>query len=411
MSEDLAACSLDRDCAAGSLCYRAISSSWLVDAVPGANTSGTCLCNAWYGWRGRTCGELSAGSYLLVVVCALQICVAVGVGVFSAHDVVRLFAHGKVQLTSGLRTTLSLLLVGMTITMWSICVILATLRPQDFNAFPGGGNEKFSFWTVLMRPAVFATTVLTVFCAANVSVMWVEVAFNAKSMRKGVGTVQRYKYATYGFLGLFSAVQAAMAAVGKWDLAAVAAQPFLVVLLIVFIVGRRRMLAVLESSLQLSLDGSGSSKQSEAAGKEETAKQRKLRRAMISIQRCSLHVCIGIFGVTVSGLIYFIFNSLLAPVPGTSGSQEFSRYGQFSWLTFVAQLIVLSVIYVNAAIFLYTHRGNKKIIKQCEGEHSTEQSSATKDEPSFQPSRMEVSFLAPASKAVDRSAKIDVEEV
>jgi hypothetical protein len=224
--------------------------------------------------------------------------------------------------------------------------------------------------------------------------MWVEVAFNAKSMRKSAGSVQRYRYATYGFLALFSAVQAAMAAVAKWDLAAVAAQPFLIVLLIVFVVGRRRMLAVLESSLQLSLDNSGSSKQNEAAGQEETAKQRKLRRAMISIQRCSLHVCIGVLGVIVSGGIYFLFNSFLAPVRGTPGSREFARYGHFSWLTCVAQLIVLSIIYVIVTIFLYTHRGNKKIIKQSQGEHSTEQSSGgTKDEPSVQPSKMEVSFL------------------
>ncbi len=407
-------CGLDRDCAAGMLCYHANSSSWLMSTVAGADADGTCLCNAWYGWGGPACMELSAGSYLLVTVCALQICVALGMGAFSAHDVVRLFANGKVQMTAGLRTTLSLLLVSLTITLWSICVILATTRPQDFDAIPGG-EEKFSFWTVVMRPAVFATTVLTVFCCVNVSVMWVEVAFNARSMRKGGVTVQRYKYVSYGFLLLFSAVQAALAAVAKWDLAAVAAQPFLVVLLVVFVVGRRRMLAVLESSLQLSLGDSAASKQSSeatlgGAGKEETAKQQKLRRAMVSIQRCSLHVCIGIFGVTIAGIIYFVFNSLLAKVKGTSGSREFARYGQFSWLTCAAQLIVISIIYVNFSIFLYTHRGNKKIIKQVQGTSSTEHSSASKDEPSFQPSKMEVSFLAPA-RGADRSAKIDVGDV
>jgi uncharacterized BrkB/YihY/UPF0761 family membrane protein len=357
--------------------------------------------------------ELSAGSYVLVTVCALQICVALGMGWFTAHDVVRLFANGKVQMTSGLRTTLSLLLVSVTITLWSICTILATMRPQDFNAFPGA-EEKFSFWGVAMRPAVFATIVLTVFCCVNVSVMWVEVAFNAKNLRQGGVTVQRYKYASYGFLLLFSAVQAAIALVGKWDIATVAAQPFLVVLLVVFLVGRRRMLAVLETSLHLSLGDSAASKQSSevasGAGKEETTKQRKLRRAMVSIQRCSLHVCIGIVGVTITGLIYFVFSSLLAKVKGTSGSREFARYGQFSWLTLAAQLIVIFVIYAVFTIFLYTHRGNQKIIKQVQGASSSDSSSASKDETSFQPSKMEVSFLAPA-RGVDRLAKIDVEEV
>jgi hypothetical protein len=400
---DLTSCKLDRDCAAGMLCYNANSSSWLTSLVPGADANGTCLCNAWYGWGGPACTELSAGSYLLAITCALQICVALGICAFSVQDLMKLFANGKVQMTAGMRTTVSLVLVSLTIIIWSTCVILAVVRPQDFNEIPGG-EEKFSFWTVMMRPAVFATTVLTVFCAVNVSVMWVEVAFNARSMRQGGVTVQHYKYASYGFLFLFSAVQAALAAVGKWDLAAVAAQPFMIVLLVVFLVGRRRMLAVLDSSLQLSLGTSGTgSKDNSETGKEEKAKQQKLRRAMDSIQRCSLHVCLGIFGLAISGVVYFVFNSLLAKVKGTGGAREFARYGQFSWLTPVTQCIVLSIIYINFTIFLYTHRGNRKIIKQAQGASSTQHSSASKEEPSFQPSRMEVSFLAPA-KGAGRSA-------
>lgn len=416
-------CTDDFDCEADAgLCYKNVSwfnYSSLPGWSPDGEMTGFCECSTWYSFRssdGVQCDQIAgvSGIFVFVFFGVLSV-VAFTCAIIGTVDFVQLIATNKrtgtpVTFDASFVTLASVILALAFHLGWSISTILIAHDPTAYTVKSlNQEGEKLSTWSANNKFNIFFTILFSFVAAINISVMWIELAFRAKSLKTRIRTqIHYYKKAVQAVTVLFVLIMGSVAAIGAWNLATLVAFPFLAGLLVTFTVGRVRMTAVLAHAMSLE----GSSKQTGAnesmeAGsgsggsfmktvkrdkKKKDAKERT-RRAMVAIKRVSTHVILGILGVLLSGIGYLLTNDII----WSAGWKEVAPTRGFSWVTLVNSCIPLALLYVNCAIFFYAHRNTKKVVRRARGGQFSSASGTGSKQTSEAPSSMLVTTYAPGN--------------
>lgn len=414
---DPVGCDNDFDCVSGALCYNN-KTKWFDTNSSSLDGSGFCECSTWYTFRskdGITCTEVSGpGSTYVLSAFGTMATVAAVAALLGWFDFFRLYK--STRSTGGLKFDASLItLLSVTIGLsfhsaWSSLIMMIASNPEDYEADAQNGRddiEKLSQWSLVMRPILFMSVVFTFISAVNISVMWIELAYRAKSLKARVRTgIHYYKRGVYTTMFFFCIAMGTVAALGRWELATLVAFPFLLGLGVTFTIGRRRMVTVLKQAMTMDRGGDGdtsgsggyssnaesnSKTESEApsmnestndgtyasstltrkAGgrkkkrgkKKEKDMKERTRRAMLAVKRVSGHVIMGIVGVVISGGLYFLVNNMLTPF----GWKDLCRPDQLCIVVIVNSLVPLALLYVLLAIFHYSHRNTMKLIRRANG--------------------------------------------
>ncbi len=378
----LSACTFDFDCkVAAEVCFTNVSWSDLDDA------EGFCSCSTFYGWQGENCDENGLMTYYVLFTQGFSGVLAGLMLLVSIVDITKLIsAQKRVTFTSNTITLLSCFFSLFFFTLWCVFRILIVVDRDAYTEFVNGAEdaEKVSTWSYINRPIMFFVFLFATIASINVSVMWVEVAWRAKKMRTTViQNPKFYRIKVYWFQGLFCVAMGGCAAAGVWDIAIFVALPFLLVIAFAFWVGRNRMQDLLgemasstpSSQMDTSNEGGGESSKGFMFGRVKKKKDKvaQTRRTLKSIRLTSLNVIIGVVITVLSGIFYFLFNSILAE----GGWKEFSQPGTFAPPLFFSDLTANAILYILFWIYRYSHRNTVKIIRRTRGTGTSYESNGT----------------------------------
>jgi len=345
----MASCQIDRDCVdPGRVCY--VNVSWLPQEVLESG-EGQCLCNAFYGWSGPNCDQLTLMSYFFLASCAVQACFAVWFFLRAFNDSFLLVRYRGFTWTS-LDITLAAVVAGMLLhIVWRCLLAAIVLSPGHFNKFLEDDEdaEKFTDIIVFQQPVVLLSLGFTTVACMNVSVMWIEIAMRVKQMRTRLTrNVTYYRRSMFIFQGVFILVMALFAILNLFEQVFAAGAPFLLVLMVLFIVGRRRLAEVLKGAIEVETSSKGA--QTSNTGSSRSSQQ--ARATMEAINLTSLRVIFSITLAFVFGALYILFNVVLDP----NGSREFSQPGKFGVAQFALEGLSVSLLMMLIAIEMYARR-------------------------------------------------------
>mmetsp|Transcript_19243 Transcript_19243/g.31598 ORF Transcript_19243/g.31598 Transcript_19243/m.31598 type:complete len:409 (-) Transcript_19243:38-1264(-) len=354
-------CKVDNDCPATKICY--IGVEW------GPTTEGFCQCNTWYGYQGDNCDEFGTTTNVMLAVIIFQIVIGVVLACFALSAWFKYMYTFRKDLLSSPATLVTLTAATLAVVSFVVCrllVVLSTASPNAHDAWTSWAEDatKTDVYTLAARPFIFLTQLFTVVAALHVSVLWVEIANNANKMRvNNVKTVTKYRRAVVVTEILFGIAIGVVAALGKFQLSVVVGLPFITIMIVTFLVGRHRMVSLLNVTLTSSVnEGSSSAEKS----KEKDAIHRT-RRAMRAINRCSLLVVIGLVGVLIFSLLYFIMGSTFV---FDAGWKKFAPYGSFASIYLINDVMYWSMFLVQVAVLHYSYRNAMKLIRRKLGIHS-----------------------------------------
>ena len=349
-------CVSDRDCPDAQVCY-----SSNLSHVP-TNYS-ACFCNAWWGWtdEANNCEGKTATWFFLLIMLALELILACPSFVLSTIDCVRLVSGARKQsmrIRTILIASLSLpLSLGFYIT-WRIFTLLSLFNPSgakvDAEALvwkdgaPALRNETFAQYEITERPFIFCSLLFGTSATSAVGLLWLSVAESIKIMQVDHVSTWREMIALLGVFFGFSIGFIALAV--DWTVALMASVPFLAVLIVMLVKGRRGMIDLLHQAISLSY--------ANAAGMgNHDNRYRKEKRALKAINVTALNIILGLSGVLLFGLTYFGF-----VVASGISPREFDRIGGFSWTTFINELATACILYILLSVFYYMHRNTNKLL-------------------------------------------------
>jgi len=260
--------------------------------------------------------------------------------------------------------SLAALSVAIT-TFWiqRLLALLGVVFPQDFDAF---SSEKFDARKQDHYVTAFAVMFLlneyfAVVAALNTSVMWLEIAVNSKHLHRGSDKLQMYHNAVLIFEILFFVVSAVLAGLSEWALAAVVTIPFLVVIAGLFLVGRYKMAAIVNSALAGISDRELPSKRSlknifvPQGKKDPNNRYEKTHRTMLAMNRTSFHVTFA--------LCNLIFWCILFAFSGSSRDMPPSPNGTIYFTLVANDMIHWCIFYLLASLLFFVNRAAWKSIR------------------------------------------------
>jgi hypothetical protein len=370
-------CTSDSDCnATGYVCYGSVT--WKDDlAAPPLGQPQFCACSSWYGWGGEDCTSFSAMSWIQAVGDGSVLLVATALGAVLWFDVLQMLLKRQMGWNSTSMTLVATVLGVNALFAWRLLTLATLLSPRKYD-YTEYGSEKINVLSVIMRPFVLLTEVLAVVASLNVSVMWIEMAYRAEHMKaRAITGVRHYRYAVYSTEAIFFVVMGACAALGEWALSALLALPFLLAISLTFIIGRRKMMAVLDDALRTAKstasDAESNTAKATASSSKEKSVVERTRRAMLAVQRVSLHVVIALSLLIAVTLIY----TALTFINAAAGWKEFVRPNTISLLMLCQTLIPLCLLYAFGAIALYTHRSARKLYRRAGSSHNEQSEPGT----------------------------------
>mmetsp|Transcript_6929 Transcript_6929/g.19482 ORF Transcript_6929/g.19482 Transcript_6929/m.19482 type:complete len:440 (-) Transcript_6929:235-1554(-) len=373
-------CFADSDCPAPLLCYANVS--W-------SDVEAFCGCSSWYGHAGADCKEFNANFYILISINVVVGLVALVCSVFGIIDIVRTVRlQGPwIPLTAS-NTTMLLCTAGMICqTMWMLVFSLEVALVDTYTIFVG--PDRVSTVTIFNRSIIVLVEVFAFLSSLNVSVMWIELSRSARSMSpKMVQNVSRYRRVCFVVGAVFTLLMMLAMLLGYAGLGALIAIPFLFVLAVVFLVGRIRMVGLLDEAISRSKESrpqqggfapSGShpttipttsATESSREGRREKTAEERTRRTRRAIKTCSVRVIVALYSIVLSGVAYYAVITL-----PKGGWHEISPVGKVSGPALTGQLLPISVLGLLLSVFLYSHRITNKLLRRARGQASQSASS------------------------------------
>ncbi len=407
-------CTSDYDCnATGYVCY--VNVTWKNDlAAPPLDQPKFCACSSWYGWGGEDCTSFSAMSWIQVAGDGVVLLLATALGVVLWYDVLQMLLKRQMGWNSTSLTLVSTALGLQALFAWRLLTLIILLSPRKYD-FTEIGSEKINVLSIPMRPFIVITQVFAVVASLNVSVMWIEMAYRAQHMKaRAITGVRHYRHAVYSTEAIFFVVQAACAALGMWSFSALLALPFILAVAVTFIIGRHKMMEVLNVALKTAAKSTASDTESNptkttASSSKEKSVEERTRRAMLAVQRVSLHVIIALCLLLAFSFLYTVLTLITA-----AGWKEFVRPNTISPVMICQTFIPLCLLYAFGAIALYTHRSARKLYRRAgssyeQSEPGTNSKSENVQMTSYTPGNLS-SFHRPAEHDAKVSAAKDDDE-
>jgi len=378
------ACVVDDDCAVAHLCYPA-NASWNEEGVA------FCACNSFYGWTGDDCLTLGPLSVVQLINTLLQVGLSMAVVAVLGRDLFdywRAF-DGRLQLNASVQTVLYIWAGAICIFLWRFLFVLGIVLPSANDRVLQGDDQPasaFSFYA-LSRPFNVGQEVFLFASILTISVVWVEVAAASRSLNaRLVDNVARYRRVVIGLELFFATCMLIIGGFGRFELSGVVATPFIIGLIIMLVIGRRRMVSLLHDALRSNAlsasdshsdsfpdrtDAARAGSSDEGSSKEQ---RRRMRRAMLAIERTARRLIIGLIVLVVGSAAYFVVNDI-----PEAGWREFAEPGGFPGAQISAAVIpwVLLSLYVVCAV--YAHRNAKKLIRSKLGQSTSSVGTASKN--------------------------------
>jgi hypothetical protein len=406
----MANCTSDSDCnETGYVCYGSVT--WKHElAPPPLGQPHFCACSSWYGWGGEECTSFSAMSWIMAAGDGVVLLVATALGVVLWFDVLQMLLKRQMGWNSTSLTLVSTVLGVNALFMWRLITLVVLLSPRKYD-YTELGSEKINFLSVLMRPFILLSEVFAVVASLNVSVMWIEMAYRAEHMKaRAITGVRHYRYVVYSTEALFFVVMGACAALGMWALSGLLALPFLLAVAVTFIVGRLKMMAVLDVALKTAKstasDVESSSAKATASSSKDKSVVERTRRAMLAVQRVSLHVVIALCLLILVTLNY----TALTFINAAAGWKEFVRPNTISLLMVSQVCIPLCLLYALGAIALYTHRSARKLYRRAGSSHHEQSEPGTNSKSDVQMTNYSPGNLSSFHHPGGRDAKVAIKD-
>jgi hypothetical protein len=367
-----------------SLCYW--NTSW--------SSTPACGCFALRGWTGPDCADFGVTTVVALVLLGVMQAVALLLWTVNVRDFYRLLRISKCSLCccaspSATHMTHLMLVLALSFFLWA-----STLRtfaywqthaqPKWLTGYDAGSGRTGQF---KMHPAekyyvimMFFFELFAVLAASSISVTWVELAEAATASSRSGATVSRYRLFATVFNCAFGAAMLSIAIAGKVEYMLIVALPFVVVLIVTFTVGRRRLTRLLSTYSKLADAAHGPSTSSAtgsaaassgaataaASRSSEIARSvaRKTHRSILAIKRCTLRIIVSLLLVIVCGGVATALYSAEV-VPGGWRSQFSSTASDYiNPVTLMHELTTASMLCGVVALSTYSHRSAKKLFER-----------------------------------------------
>jgi len=231
---------------------------------------------------------------------------------------------------------------GLTYTLSQLLYMIMALAPKSPSVIFRNGYKSSS----LMIPAMgFASLGIIGFISSSlqVSVIWLEITRTGKQGEKI--KLRHYRYAAIGFILVLIIILSSVVFTGFAFVATAALFPFFVVLVIVTIIGRRKMLARLSEAIRLDPDDA-----------------RQLHRTVYAVKRISGYLIVIYSVFLLNGLIVII--GVAASDDGWQGFN--SKTNSFNFPTFLLELCAWNLFMLYAVLFIHVRSVSKKIVERAQ---------------------------------------------
>jgi hypothetical protein len=291
----LGPCSSLEDCPHGMQCYPA-GTPWLAElpsAQHGAN--GTCYCYAFFGWSGPSCDELTATTVVLLCVCGGAAAGIAAPLLQASADGVRLAALREAASAQMAATALlaAAFLGGVVL---NVALVLMALSgpyynlPADERALAG---DPYGDYNAALKAGSALQMAGSSCGLLTMSVVWVQVAVSAWHNRdmRGAELCRRYRAFALAVAATTVVLYVPLVVLDKWALVVVLLVPIQLGFILGVLVLRRRMNALLDSTLDKfnsSLEVGTEANPDVKAGLEARAAQ--MRRVRRALDRCCRRV-------------------------------------------------------------------------------------------------------------------------
>lgn len=366
------------------LCYW--NTSW--------SSTPVCGCMALRGWTGPDCTEFGVTTVVCIVLLGSMQIVALLLWVSQMRDFSRLLRVSGCSSCwrgwpSATYMTHFMLVLALSFFLWA-----STLH--SFSYWPTGGTPSWTagydagsgrtgqfkhqsvdkYYMLMM----YFFELFAVLAASFVSVTWVELAEAAKVSGRSGATVRRYRLFATVFNCAFGAAMLAIASAQLIEYVLIVALPFVVVLIITFSVGRRRLTRLLSTYSKLAdaahagpgstsaaavssgaVAGAGAGARSSDVARSVAE---RTRRSILAIKLCALRFIVSVLLVILfGGAATALFSS--AVVSGGWRSQFSSpASGYLNPVALLHELTTASMLCGVAALSVYSHRSAKKLIER-----------------------------------------------
>ncbi len=382
-------CLSDRDCPGLRLCYW--NTSW--------SSAPACGCYALRGWTGPDCTEFGVTTVVVLVLLGAMQAVALLLWVIQVRDFFHLLRVSGCSSCwrgwpSATYMTHLMLVLALSFFLWA-----STLRtllywqtggnPSWRAGYDAGSGRTGQFKSQSMEKyymvMMFFFELFALLAASFISVTWVELAEAAKASGRSGATVRRYRLFATVFNCTFGAAMLAIAIAEMVEYMLIVALPFVLVLIITFSVGHRRLTRLLSTYSKLadaahSATSSAAVSSSAGAGAGAGAGARsataprssdvarsvaeKTRRSILAIKLCALRTVMSLLLVILlGGVATALFSS--AVVPGGWRSLFSSSASDYlNPVALLGELTTASMLCGVAALSVYSHRSAKKLVQR-----------------------------------------------
>jgi len=250
-------CSTDFECPSTKICYS--NATWIANKT----FDSTCLCSTWYGWEGPNCDQLGISNFFQIILGAMTIVMCTISLLVVSMNLIRLRINRRdIKLFNASNTTAMLAIPALiSFIGWRSVIIAMAFSPELNDVAVYDDGEKYHKYAKIERGFLTPAILLAVLTALNVSLMWIEIAENSKTLRKKMSSrYSKYKITIYVFEVLFALIVGTLVLTGLTSLAFMAAIPFLGFILVSYLIGVTKMTNLIRGSiLGISDQGNSSS--------------------------------------------------------------------------------------------------------------------------------------------------------
>jgi len=291
------ACERDGECPGVTVCW--VNPNW-------NNNENLCDCSHWYGYTGDNCLSLSSHSYIFITSVVLQIVVAVVALVVGGNALLRyLKVVGRFRRSFQLATMLLLLVAFVLHIVWRGIVLGAILTPERHDLRSRSNDTgKIHEFAIIERGFISLTVMVGALALFNVSLLWIQVA--EKSRRMSTELSRRlaiYQRAVYVMQAVVSGGVIAMMAAGLTGFVVFFVLPFVLILVVTYAFGARKLSAVLLSARDFEVSNDGKTN-------EGSSMADRYDRLLWRIRFAATWISIFLLCTMASGLVYSGFTVL-----------------------------------------------------------------------------------------------------
>lgn len=331
-----------------------------------------CMCTSTNGFQGENCTELGTDGYFQMGIAIILQIFIILLFLISLHTMYVMQRRSSMKLSSANGIVVAFVAITSLLGLLSGCMPLTYYRDPTEMSVVTIATGTFKGDPDWIYTAVVTTGGLLFGYLSNVhlSLAWIEVAERASKMRsssRNSGHLSKYRLVIYAVEFCFGILVAVCIITLQVALAALAAIPFAVFLIIMYVVGARMIVRVIQQSLAVTQTYSLSLKSAgKAAGDDDKHGSDSMKSAADSI----LFAARYLFFFLVVALTARLVAALLAFPRFGRQDDEFEGWGRWqAWLryiSFYAQVgaMYVQLHYVRSVVMRSAHKEQQRLAGQ-----------------------------------------------